>query len=1302
MPTLVRRIVRHTLIVKAIGVAWIALVIGGTQVLLRQLPSHQEELKDWVAAELGLKLEFEHLDAGWSWRGPELAFHEASVMAVDDTTPFLRARAASVGFNPLRLFWQLVTGSEVGVDRLTFEGTELTLVKTESGGYRLQGAPGPAARLQVRVPPDVDLLVRDSSVKYVDAAQSLTLDFRGVAGSMRRDGDLLALEASAEPPAEFAQRIQVSVQAVIADDSADASGEFTGDWRLSSEIDSVDLAAAAKLFPATPVAPAAGHGDVAAWLEWRDGALVGGRVNLELAEVSLTSADGTRPVIYDKVGLKGDWQRNNDTWEIALRDLAVTREGRVWPANTRADVEVERDASGLRHLAVRGSFARLEDLTPLLRPLPDSAWRQRWLALAPTGDLRNIDFALSRDSGGEHFDYTAEGEFAGLKAEPYDGLPGFDQLSGELRADSRSGRLELDTHQASFSWPTVFRQTFDLPTVRGILVWRAGQDAIRVVSDDLTIETPDATLRSNLELALPMDGGSPELDLRTEVSSFDVAAARRYLPIHKMPSTVVDWLDDALRGGRVESGEVTFAGPLRAFPFDGGEGQFKATLNVDAGQLAFVSDWPIAEELHGTVEFANAGFVARGSGRVLGNRTSEVVVEIPDLRTGELSLKTATIGPLADVLAFLNAAPLISSYLGEDFARLESPSGTGEVALDLELPLRDRDAYKITAGLNVTDGELAYRGLTPHATEIQGTLELADGVLHGQGMHAIFLDGPVTASVGSSSEPGYRARIDLEGEVAIDAVVSAFNLPYGDLLAGQTGWRGSFLIPAAAGAGSLPARITVDSNLSGVAIRFPEPFAKPPGEPTNLQVEIAFPEGRMQMQGYLGATRRFALDFDAPRSDEGRFEFERAALRFGGALPEFRADHGVTLDGTLPLLRVDDWLGLSRSSSGARSQWSGALAGVDLDVADLSVFGQRLGSTKLVARRRTDDWQFEIGSDAIAGTVLVPMDLNRDPKVVAVMRRLYLAAGDDETGGEGAHIDPRELPGLQLHADEFGVGQHQLGRMDAEIVSDPLGLRLVSFESATDAFKAEGSGGWFVGTSGDTTRLAVTLSSTDVGKMLQQLGLTAFVEAKTAEVTASVYWPGGPSGSWLDHLNGDLALRTETGSLIDVEPGGAGRAMGLLSISALPRRLALDFRDVFNRGLVFDEITADFVIDDGNAYTDNLKLTGPVAEVGVIGRTGLRDHDYSQQAVITAEPGKMLPTVGALIGGPAVAAALLIFTRIFKKPLGGIGRASYCVTGSWQEPMVERLTPEQLDQGALCAELPPNWARTRPAEVASR
>ena len=1303
MPTLFRKIVRRTLIAKAVIVALIVLVIGGSQVLLHQLPAHQDQVKAWVASELGLELQFARLDAGWSWRGPELEFGDASVKTLGAAAPFITARAANVGFNPFRLAFQLLTGREVSIDRLTFEGTDLTLVKTETGGYRLEGAAVNAAgREQATFPdlPDIDVLVRDSRVLYLDPARSIAWAFQDVAGTMRRDGDVLRAQASAKPPREFASRIDVTLQAVLADDDVPGAG-FTGDWRVSADVDDVDVGMAAQLLPPTALAPRSGRGNLGLRLEWRANELVGGNVDVKLADVTMASTPGYSDPRFERVALHGDWERDGDAWHVALKDLNVTHAARAWPLEANLDADITLDGEGVERVGLKGNFLRLEDLTPFVASLPE-AQRDAWVGLAPRGDLRDFELSVGKDADAQP-EYSVAGEFTGLSVLPYEHWPGVTALAGDVHADARSGRLELNASGAALDWPGMLRSRVEAD-MRGIIVWRAGQDAVRVVSDDLLVANHDATLRTNLELTLPMDGSSPRLDLRTHVSAFDVAAAPRYFPVGIMPTNVVEWLDGALRGGRGESAEVNWVGPLWAFPFDGGEGEFRATVQVDQTQLAFVTGWPAAEDLHGTVEFVNARFAAHGSGRVLGNHTDDVRVAIPDLRTGELSVAADTAGKLDQVIEFLNRAPLISEYLGDRFKRLEALAGTGDVGFDLKLPLRNMKAYRLTAGLKVKDGELAFRGFGPHWTEIAGGLSLAGGKLHGEGIQGIFLDGPVTAAVQTVDARGYHARIDFDGEVTIDAVVRAFNLPQGERLAGQTRWQGSLLIPAAAGAATAPGRITVESNLAGVALRYPEPFAKAPGEPTNLQLEMLFPARGMEMRGNVGPARRFALDFDSDPGVEGKFVFRRAALKFGGALPEFHAEQGVSIDGSLPVLHVDEWMALSSGGgTSRRSNWSGAFSGADLDVADFYVFGQQLGSSKVSARRRTDDWQFEIDSNAIAGTIIVPMDLVKDPQVVAVMKRVYLNAGSGG-GASQSKLDPRELPGIQLHADAFGFGQRQLGRLDAEILSDPLGLRLVSFESATDSFAAQGSGGWFVGADGvdgDTTRLAATVTSTNVGKMLGQLGFSTFVVAETGEITASVHWPGPPSGAWLDHIGGDLSLKTNKGSLIDVEPGGAGRMAGLLSFGALPRRLALDFRDVFKRGFVFDEITADFVIIDGNAYTDNLKLTGPVADVGMIGRTGLRDHDYRQQAIVTAEPSKMLPTVGALIAGPVGAAALLIFRAIFKKPLSGIGRVSYCVIGTWAEPMVEKMSEEELQKGAPCAELPPGGLGQRPG-VAQR
>jgi uncharacterized protein (TIGR02099 family) len=1284
-----------------------AAAVVGFRVLVKELPSHQRTLQAWVNNALHVKLAYRDVDLRWGWRGPELTFHEASLAAADDASPFLTARTASVGVSPVRLVARLVARREVGPDRLTVEGTELTLVKTAEGELRLQGAPAGARRMDfaLDVPPDVEVLVQDSRLVYLDQAQSLAWDFEDVAGSMRRDASSLLLEATARPPSDFAARVEMEAQGFIVPRGGGERGvKFSGDWRASARVRGIDLAVAHRLLPASPYVPAAGKGDVTLWSEWQAGVPAQGNVALSLAELELPNVLDTPASRIDRLAFNGDWRHDGDAWHVALKDVALVRGGRAWPSGADVELDLRRSGERIDALKVRSAFVRLEDLTPFLFPLPPSAALDSWFAWAPRGDLSDASFELERK--GDAYEYALAARFAGLSLAARGEAPGIDSLNGDIRADAGGGQVELRTGAATLDWPTMFRSPLGLTELRGTVVWRRGQDAVRLVTNELIAATADASTRTSLELTIPADGSSPRLDLQSTVSAFEFRAVHRYLPAPKMPPSVVEWLDEALAGGRASGADVKFVGPLRAFPFDGGEGRFSVHADVENGELAYISDWPHAEELTGAVEFVNAGFEARGSGRVLGNRTSDVHVAIPDLRQGVLALQANTTGPLGQVLQYLQAAPLISRTLGSNFARLSAPAGTGEVGIDLKLPLKDRNAYDLRASLGIVDGALAFRGFTPQATEVRGKLFVDHRELRGKDIKAIFLDGPVTAHVDTPNVAGYSTRLALEGEVTMDAVAKAFDLPFPERLAGQTTWQGALLIPAGDDKRAAEPKITIDSNLSGVALRYPAPFAKAPGEPINLQLEIGFPtRGGLDMQGYLGPSRRFALEFASdPAAPDAKFEFRRAALNLGGALPAFRADHGVTVDGALPELDIDEWLALARdggSSGGGSGRASGldsGFAGADVDVAGFSAFGQQMGHTKLSARRRTDDWQIEIDSNPVSGTLLVPADLAHDPQIVAIMKRLYLSAGGP---GSMSTVDPRQLPGLQLHADEFAIGARRLGRLDAEILSDPLGLRLVSFESTTDGFSAQGSGGWFTGAEGDTTRIALTMTSGDVKKALADLGLDPIIEAKKAEVTASVYWAGPPSGDWMQHVNGDLSLHTETGSLVDLAPG-AGRVVGLLSISALPRRLALDFRDVFNRGLVFDQITADFAVIDGNAYTDNLKLTGPVAEIGVVGRTGLRDRDYRQQAVVTAEPGKVLPTVGGLLGGPAVAAALLIFTRIFKEPLKGIGRASYCVTGNWEEPMVERLSDAQLEHGPMCAELPPNGMPNKPAEVAAR
>jgi uncharacterized protein YhdP len=129
-----------------------------------------------------------------------------------------------------------------------------------------------------------------------------------------------------------------------------------------------------------------------------------------------------------------------------------------------------------------------------------------------------------------------------------------------------------------------------------------------------------------------------------------------------------------------------------------------------------------------------------------------------------------------------------------------------------------------------------------------------------------------------------------------------------------------------------------------------------------------------------------------------------------------------------------------------------------------------------------------------------------------------------------------------------------------------------------------------------------------------------------------------------------------------------------MSVVELPRRLALDFRDVTEAGLAFDQVSGDFEIRAGSAYTRNLLLQGPAVDVGLVGRTGLAAQDYDQTVVVSGNPSGPITLAGALAGGPVGAAGALLISQLFKGQLKGLARAYYRVTGPWSNPVVERIS----------------------------
>jgi uncharacterized protein YhdP len=268
------------------------------------------------------------------------------------------------------------------------------------------------------------------------------------------------------------------------------------------------------------------------------------------------------------------------------------------------------------------------------------------------------------------------------------------------------------------------------------------------------------------------------------------------------------------------------------------------------------------------------------------------------------------------------------------------------------------------------------------------------------------------------------------------------------------------------------------------------------------------------------------------------------------------------------------------------------------------------------------------------------------------------------------HVAAKQLnlkyPALDITADNFEIGKKKLGRLELQ-AKEQLGnwgidkLRLTSADGVINA-----NGEWNNWKSRPNTKLRFNWEVNDMGEALKRLDIGDVIKGGTAEITGQLKWAGSPHEFDIPNLSGSLHLDAKKGQILKVEPG-VGRLFSVLSLQNLPRRLTLDFKDLFSSGFTFDKINADVNIERGIMYSDNFKMVGPTAQVEIKGETDLEKE--TQHLYVKVKPFiSDTLSLAAFAGGPAVGAAAYIAQKILKDPLNKIAESQYEIIGTWTNP----------------------------------
>jgi uncharacterized protein (TIGR02099 family) len=1274
MTARIRKMVKWLLGLAVATVVLVGLTFAAFGVVVGRVPEYRVQLQNWINERGGVLIEFKTLSARLRLYGPELVFDQAVVRTPDGTHVLATAKRGSVGFD----LWGSIRNTRLTAGRFALESPEIGLIRTKEGRIQLLGM---SALPERDKPFALDQLpmgrfhVRNAVVTFRDASTGRgPWSLSGVSFEVTRDSRLLELRGDASLPRTLGRELKftATVQGPLQDEAALVS-RFDVDGR------ELDLAGWADVLPDEWPAPETGHGSVEVRGVLQGPALVQLAADVDLSRVaaappqwaSALPVEERTPAAmlsYPRLAFGLRAQKVGETWNATVSNLNMARPTAAWLA-ARIQARWLRTTDGRIKASGKTDRVVLDALWPLLAYLRESEAAARLRALNATGTLSDLSFEFERDSADSAPTYSLQTLAEHVAFAPVERAPGARGLSGAVRMTHEAGELKLDSRDVQFELPQMFREPIAAQEVAATVRWRNSGGAWTIESGDVRMNSIDGSATARFSATVPRDGSSPTLDLSAQGKDLKVGSTHKYIPAGRLGARTMEWFDQAFLDGRVVSAELTYRGSTRDFPFRRDEGLFLARGHVEGARFQYQPDWMPASDVTADVEFRNEGMRIHASAAKVGAlHVTDATAEIADLKQTHLRIKAAARGDLQEGLTFLTASP-IAAALGEPFARL-SGSGPIEAALDLDLPIKRLKNRNIEVRTRFTDASVSMRGVDAPVRSLDGSLTVRNTLVAAADLRAQWLGGPVEVVIRPEDDNASTLRAT---GTATAAQIKSF-LPPAVKVSGSTQWRLATEFYGDAGSGR-KSSVRIESDLRGLGVALPEPVGKSESEERPFQVTLeADADNAVVARSWLGEVRSIVR---VARSGD-RWALDRGGIRADGNAPALPNHRGLRIEGAVERLVLDDWLALrgerdSSTAGGDGKALSDFLQAANVRVGTFELAGYRWLDVRGVLQATTAGWRVDVDGPSAAGQVLIPEQFTGSQALRATLARLVLEKVESSDTGTGEDTrDPREIPNLQVHVGELRVGTRSLGTFDLQATRVPQGIRFDNASIHGASAHAEGQGEWLITPEGQRSSLKATVTSDDVAATLRALNYGDMIEAKHGELQGDLKWSGGFDSAMLDRAAGSISVRAENGQLVAVQPG-AGRVLGLFSVAALPRRLALDFTDLTEKGLAFDSVRGDFELREGNAFTSNLLLRGPAAEIGIAGRTGLASRDYDQTAVVTGNLGASLPVAGALAGGPAVGAALLLFSQVFKEPLKGITRGYYRITGPWENPTVERV-----------------------------
>ena len=1248
-PSVARRLIRW-LIVLAVVLYFAAglLFVSVRYLVLPNVGTWRSAIAEQASSAVGAPVRIGAIHADWDGFRPRLHLRQVDVLDGRGEVALGLDRVDAT------IAWSSLIRFRPYFDRLELFQPDLALSRSADGsisvaGIRATGASGGSDGFEWLLH-QRQIVVRDARLSWEDAlrnAPALVLDNVNIRLSQHFRGHHLGVTARSGSGVFES----VDLRADLNFGSSARFAEVTGQSYARIEATSIEALAPWVDVPMS----LRGRGDVALWFDWQAGTPERLRTRFSLADAGI-QFDPVRPAL-SLVNASGTLAitRRSDGFSIETEALALqTAAGVVMPAT---DASLVWRATGAEQSAqLKVNALDLKVLSVLAETLPMTEDQASALtAMSPAGRFVDLEAAWSQQDG-RTTGWKVNSAFDGLSVEASPRWPGVAGISGRIEGDQDTGRYFVSSENVALALPGVFLDALSFDRLMAEGGWGQEGERLRVSISNSSFDNADLKGEASGHYFL-VPGEAGEIDLQARLSEANGAAVWRYLPLVVNDHTR-DWLKRGIVRGTARDARLRLKGPLSRFPFrQPDEGIFLITAQVTDALLDYAPDWPQIDAIEGGLRFDGPRMTITASrGVISGVNLSGVVADVPDLANGDeaMTITGKADGATQDFLAFVAASPVSQRING--FTDGIEAQGKGHLDLRLDMPLRHVKDTAVRGQFSFRDNRLRLLDGLPWMENAAGAVGFTGQSLTIEKASASALGGAVQVSAKTGQDG--TVVFSASGEAQARAIADLYAFPALTFLSGATPWT----LEARVGKGA--STLEVSSTLEGLGSSLPAPLNKSARDAWPTSVALRFVPGEpVALEAHLAD--RASATLSIPRGGQGVVS---GGVGVGG--PARNASEGVMLAWKQDEINLDRWRELLDGEATASSALP--IAGVSVVADVLRVRNRDFHDVNLRAENQLGQWQAEVRSREAEGTISwLP---EAEGRLVARLSRLTLGKAASDTPAAVQSKSAESFPALDVTAEKFGVNGLDLGRLKLNAFNrgGVWHMNALSIDAGQSQLTA--SGLWAA--SGDgRTQMDFTLTTEDVGKLLARLDYPDAVQRGTATLTGTLSWRGGPAELDYPSMDGAFELLAEAGQFRKLDPG-VGRLLGVLSLQSLPRRITLDFRDVFSEGFAFDRISGSIEMNRGVVSTDSMQIRGPAASIVLSGQASVPDETQDLHVAVQPTLSESV-AVGAALGGAVINPVAGVVTYIVQKaledPVEKFFAFEYEVTGTWKDPVVKKL-----------------------------